>query len=169
MNLERIVQFLKIHRTGLILSGSYHTNKEEKWHVIPWRRKVARQQWNCHGIVGMYDNYRYDDAISHARPTMSSSLDRVLARARSNDSLMFESKQGVLQRCIPWRCSVFSLGAPFFATRAKRATAAVVVAATLRTVFVFSQLHSIRSTGAISWSLSIYFSEYISEKFIVLC
>lgn len=34
-----------------------------------------------HGIVGMCDNYRYDDAISHARPTMSSSLDRVLARA----------------------------------------------------------------------------------------
>lgn len=135
---------------------------------IPWRRKVVRQQWDCPRHC--WDVRQLSVRRCHISRTADYvvfSRSRARARARSNDSLVFESKQGVLQRCIPWRCSVFSLGVPFFATRAKRATAAVVVAATLRTGFVFSQSHSIRSTGAILWILSIHFSEYISETSIV--
>lgn len=59
------------------------------------------------GLVGMVENYRYGIGIS----------DSLCARGRANSC--HNSGQGVLQRYIPCRCSVFSLGTPFFATRAK--------------------------------------------------
>ena len=55
----------------------------------------------------MVENYRYGIGIS----------DSLCARGRANSC--HSSGQGVLQRYIPCRCSVFSLGTPFFATRAK--------------------------------------------------
>lgn len=55
----------------------------------------------------MVENYRYGIGIS----------DSLCARDRANSC--HSSGQGVLQRYIPCRCSVFSLGTPFFATRAK--------------------------------------------------
>ena len=52
----------------------------------------------------MCDNYQRDVAISHARSAMW------LCTPISSPAI----EQGVLQRCIPWRCFVFSLGQPFF-------------------------------------------------------
>lgn len=72
----------------------------------------------------MCDNYRYRIAISHGcrcrlRPVSVHARFYIRGRANSCHS----PEQGVLQRYIPCRCSVFSLGTPFFATRAKGATA----------------------------------------------
>lgn len=71
------------------------------------RRIYTRMRYRDGRLAGMVENYRYGIGIS----------DSLRARGRANSC--HSSGQGVLQRYIPCRCSVFSLGTPFFATRAK--------------------------------------------------
>lgn len=107
MYLEFIFQLSKIHRIGLTLPEPYGEQGRKMIRPFLEDAKSCDNSGIVHGIVGMCDNYRYDDAISHARPTMSSSLDRVRARERARTILLCSRASKVC-------CNVAFLGAvPF--------------------------------------------------------
>lgn len=98
---------------------SWRVSGEDERHCEVTRHSVAIPVPADRGIAGMCDNYRYGIAISHACQArlLVHGCAHVSIRGRANSC--HSSGQGVLQRYIPCRCSVFSLGTPFFATRAK--------------------------------------------------
>lgn len=106
-------------KTEVLARPLRRTSNREKYHVTRMRYDAAwcwqiAELPGCATIIGTESPY-----LTRTRPGCLFTVvcTRVSIRVRANSC--HSSGQGVLQRYIPCRCSVFSLGTPFFATRAK--------------------------------------------------
>lgn len=93
---------------------------------------MVEELLGCATIIGMALPY-----LTHARPDRVGCVGPCThVSVPSPCELVSQAReQGVLQRYIPCRCSVFSLGTPFFATRAKGGYGSVPLRSPATSVF----------------------------------